>query len=130
MCSSDLLALGPSQVHASEHLRPVGGVHAACTGINAQNGAVRVELAVEIRRHFGAIDFFLRGRYSGVDLVRSGRIIRKEGKQFASIVERAGNVVEKVHVRSQIGKLFHDSLRRIGVVPKTFRARAAVEVGD
>src|SRR5579884_3661255 len=47
---AEMMALGPTHVHTKQHLRPILGINAAASRVNAHNGIALVMLAVEHQR--------------------------------------------------------------------------------
>jgi len=62
------MVLGPAQVHAQEHLGPVGRFRAAGTGADRQDGRALVVLAREQQRRSLAGEIDLQGCYVPVEL--------------------------------------------------------------
>ena len=123
-------AISPARIHARQHLSPVRGVDAAGAGIDADDGVVRVELAVEGGGHLRLIELLFRQREVRFDLGVGRTVLREEREQFASVAERARNCVHCINIRAQLGKLLHDALCGVGIVPKIFAAGARVELAD
>ncbi len=125
----EALGFGPTQVHAREHLRPVGRIHASGPGKDADDGAVRVELAVEIRGHFELVDGRRRRRDGEIDFGRRGFVRTEQLEHLARLFEAARDAVHAIDFFSNVRERFHRSLGRVGIVPEAFGPRALVEFG-
>jgi len=70
----EALALAPAQVHTQQHFRPILGFGAAGTGIDADDGTVRIVHAGEHAGEFHAVDLLHQGRQQFTHLVE-GRLV-------------------------------------------------------
>ena len=96
-------ALGPAQVHAQQHLRPVLGLQAPGPGMDADDSVVGVEFPREQALLLEAVDFPLQPGYSPADVPAQAGIVlvlRELGeffqfplfrRQLLPDIHRAGN---------------------------------------
>ena len=90
---------------------------------------MRVELAAETGRHFESVDRLHRRRDVSLGLALGRWIAVEDGQELASIVQAAGDLVQRSGLLPKLGELFHDELSGIRIVPEIVRARALVELG-
>jgi hypothetical protein len=122
-------ALGPTQVHSREHLRPIGCIDPARARVDRDDRAVVVVLAIEIRGHFETFDARLRRGNQCVDLRICARFIAEDFDRLARIGKLARDRVDHLALAAEIGELLHDFLRGFGIVPERLVARPVIEFG-
>ncbi len=88
--------LGPAQVHAQQHLRPVLRLRAAGAGLDVEESAARVHLAREHARELELADAFLELRRVLHDFRKSRFVAFRldERQEFRGIGEAAAQLVE------------------------------------
>ena len=128
----EAMALGPAQVHAQEHLGPVGGLGAAGAGADGQDGRAVVVLAGEQERGPLAAEVGLEGGGVAVELglqVGVGRL----GEQLDGRLEVGGTgqqVVPGVELGAQAVGLAKDLLGAALVVPEAGLLGQRLELAD
>jgi hypothetical protein len=126
------VALGPAQVHAQEHLRPVGGLGSTRTGRDGQD---RVVLVVVAREHEGRAESFVLGLQSAELSVQLGRhggigaLIGQRG-QFEQIVGALGYRLPLGDFVAQPFRLAQDLAGGALVGPEVRFCGARVELVD
>ena len=69
------VALGPAGIHTVEHLGPVLGLGAACTGMEGENGVVGVVFAGQQSRQTALADLLFQVVVPGGDLRQQGGVV-------------------------------------------------------
>ena len=123
------LALGPPQVHASQHLGPIGRVDTAGARVDRDDGPVVVVLAIEVCGHLEPVDAFLRGRDRSVHLFRRAGLIAHDLQEFARVGQLPAERPDLVRFVAQIGQALHRFLRRVGIAPEILGPRTLIEFG-
>ena len=124
----EAVILGPAQVHAAEHLRPVGGVGSAGAGANRDDRAVRVVRAVEVRRHLELVErLAARAIFASASASAPGS--SPSTSRISARRRARPDGVDRLEVRAQVGDPLHDAARALGVAPELVGARARLELG-
>jgi len=124
-----IVRLGPAQIHAREHLRPVRRVDSAGAGMDRDDRAMRIVLAIEGRGHLQPVEPRLRVGHQALDFVRSTGIVAEHVERLARFAEIASDRRQVVHLGAHVRQVFHRFLRGRGIVPEAFRVRAPLEFG-
>jgi hypothetical protein len=126
------VALAPAEVHALEHLRPVGGLGAAGAGADGEDRALGVVLAGEQQEGALALELGAQGvGLAGEIGLRAG--VRRVREQVEELLEVGGPLLEGppgVDLVPQALRLADDLLRPTLVVPEAGLDRAGVELRD
>ena len=112
------VALGPAQVHAQEHLRPVGGLGAAGAGADGQE---RVALVVGSgEEEHRALPFVVGAQGVGLGIDLGGQLGVGLGElgDLLEIVRSLEQSAPEGELLAQPIGLAHDALRFLGVVPE------------
>ena len=115
----DAVAIGPFQVHAQQHRRPVLGFGPARARLNVEKGAVRVHLAGKHPLEFQALHDCREIRHVGLDFRRRGAV-RFPGdhvEQFTGIAQAERQPVEALDHLFEFGALTTQILGAVRVVP-------------
>jgi hypothetical protein len=126
------LALGPPQVHAEQHLRPVLGFGATGAGVDRRDGIVLVVLAGEQRCELESFDVdgeLVDGAskipgHLGVALRREQLVHRPR------VAEAANEIVVAIELGADAGQPRGQLLCSSGVVPERRVRRLPFELGD
>jgi hypothetical protein len=126
------MALGPTQIHPKEHLRPVGRLGPACAGADRQDRAALVVLAREEERGPFPLEVPLEGRDFLVELGRqlgvAGLLDELEGGE--EIVDPRLEATPELDLGSQVVRLAKNLLGGPLVVPEAGLAGQRLQVGD
>ena len=115
----ELALLAPAQIHAQQHLRPILGLGAAGTGLDLQEGVVRVHLA---GKHAAKLQGFYFGgavvqlRHQGLDSLGVAFLLG-EGQQLFQVPQTAGQGLKGVHGLLQRGPLLAQGLGPLLLAP-------------
>jgi hypothetical protein len=126
------VSLGPTQIHPSQHLGPIGCLCAAGPGADREQCAAFVELAGEEEQGPLPLEVALEGRGLAVELGGQLGIARfldeLEGGQ--EIVRPSVEVTPQTDVGAKTVGLAQDLLRGTLVVPETRGGCLRVQLGD
>jgi hypothetical protein len=126
------VALAPAEVHALQHLRPVGRLGAARSRADGQDRVLGVVLAAEQEQRAFA-------RELGSQRVRLARKVGfcvgvgRVGQEVQQLLERRGALLERAPQGDLVAQalgLADDLLRGALVVPEPGLDRAGVKLGD
>ncbi len=123
------LLLGPAQVHAHQHLRPVLAFRAAGAGVDGDNGVQRIGLAVE---HGAGFQLFVERGQSLDIALQIGEHVFALARQLEISFDVAGAADERLIVGDKVLQalaLAHQRLRRGRVVPQCRIGKFGFEVG-
>src|ERR1700681_431716 len=123
------VVLGPAQVHAPEHLRPVGRVGAARARADRHDRAVRVIRAVEVRCHLQFVERLDGARERRFGFRLSAGFVAEHVEDLGSVGQRSVDRIDGIEVRAQVGDPLHDAACPLGIAPEVVRARARLELG-
>jgi hypothetical protein len=124
--------LAPAQVHALEHLGPVGRLGAAGAGADRDDGVLRVELAREQQQGALALELDAQGVALAGDL-GLGLTVGRVAQELKELKEVGGALLERapeLDLLPQSLGLADDLLRGALVVPEPGLAGARVEGRD
>ena len=116
----ELAPLGPANVHAQEHARPVAALRAAGAGVDFEIGVVGVGLAGEQRLELAPLALGLQ-RLQRCEALRLGRCIAlglAEFDECRRVVEFALDLCERAEPVLQHRPLAHELLAGFRVVPE------------
>jgi hypothetical protein len=126
------LALGPPQVHAEQHLRPVLGFGATGTGVDRRDGIVLVVLAGEERRELESFD--VDGELvDGPSEIPGHLGVALRREQFVHsprVAEAAYEIVVAIELGADAGQPRGQLLCSSWVVPERRVGRLPFELGD
>ena len=113
-------ALGPAQVHAKEHLRPVLRVCATGAGVDGEDrvaavvraGKLKLKLQVA-KRLFDGGQVFVRARADAVVA-----FAHRHRKQFGNVTHLVFEATPGLDPRSQCGEFLHNRPRAFAIVPE------------
>ena len=117
----EALALGPSQVHAEQHLGPVLAFGAARAGVNRDDGAARVVFAGEQHGGLEALQELAVGLQVALDI---GADVLAFAGEFEERVQVVGHGADAVVVGDgllQALAVLHDLLALFGLAPEIGR---------
>ena len=123
------VVLGPAQVHAAEHLRPVGRVGAARARADRHDRAVRIVRPVEVRRHLQLVERLDGARERRFGLGLGARLVAEHVEDLRRVGQRRVDGVDRIEIGAQVGDPLHDAARPLGIAPEIVRARARLELG-
>jgi hypothetical protein len=126
------VALRPAQVHAQEHVGPVGGLGAAGTRADGHHGVLRVVLAGEQEERALALEVRAQRLGLAVD-VGLGLGVGRLGEQFDQLLDVGDALLERapeLDLLAQALGLADDLLRGALVVPEPGLDDARVELRD
>ena len=126
------VAVGPHGVHAVEHLRPVLRLGAAGTGVERQNGVVRVVLAGEQRGKTHFFQLFRERIILRFQLFKHGGIVLFE-RHFThgeKIVPGRAELVVLFALRLQLLDALLHLLRMGDIVPEAVLRALLLQLGD
>ncbi len=124
--------LGPAQVHALQHLRPVHGVDAALTGVDGDDRVGAVVLTRQQRGHLELVDGGTHLLEALGDL-RGGALLvllLRELVEDVEVVEPVVELVVATQIRLDPRQLGRDLARVLGVVPEVGGRRLLLELGQ
>ena len=123
-------ALGPAQVHAQQHLRPVLRLGAARARMDRDDGVAGVVLAAEHLLHLHLGEKLLDLGSLALCLgVRVGFALGGHFEEHLAVAETAGEALPRVERGLQLGALLQELLRGLRVAPKVRRAALLGELG-
>ena len=138
----EFLPLGPADIHAQQHARPIAALGAAGAGMDLDIGVVLIDLAGEQRLDLPALRLIPEASQLtdalGLGLGVGFRLAELDERD--RILELGLETRERSKPFFELGALAHDFLRRLGIVPKVrifgfgveFRepARGGIDVKD
>ena len=111
------VTLGPAQVHAHEHLRPVRGVGATDASADREHRVALVVRAGELRLERGFVD--LLGQRAEVALkVGVHRRIVRQRRELGEIVDPPPEAVPSLDACAHQADALQDGLRALAIVPE------------
>ena len=127
-----VVALGPAQVHAHEHLGEVGGVDATCAGADRDDGRALVVLAgeegahLELAHRLAHADELVLGLGEGLGVV----LLLAHLDEGLEVVDPGVHAGDPVVLGLGAGEPGGDDLGLLLVVPEVRVGRLPLEVGD
>jgi hypothetical protein len=132
--SLETAPLGPSQIHAQEHLGPILRLHPASARMNRYDRAEAIELAAEHYLELALAKFFARGVKRGRRLARSlavflavlaafgGGFFGRYLKEKARFLEALGQTLKRREALANLILLAQCGLREFGTIPEIWSA--------
>ena len=111
------MPLRPAQVHAHQHLRPVGRICPADAGADREHRVALVVRTGELRLKAGLLDLFREPGKVALQVGGHGGVIGKLG-QLGEIGGALAEGVPPVDARADKAEPLHDLLGRLAVVPQ------------
>jgi hypothetical protein len=121
--------LGPAQVHAAEHLRPIGGVDAAGARANRDDRAVRVVRPVEVGRHLELVEPLGSARNHRIGLGLSTFLVAEHLDDLGGVAQRRIDGIDRIEIGAQVGDPLHHLPSVVGIAPEIVSVRACFELG-
>ena len=111
--------VGPAQVHAQQHLRPVLRLGAAGAGLDVEEAVVRIHLAREHALELEARDLAFDPVHVLLDRAHHGlvRVGLGQLEQFAGLVQADAQAVEGADHCLELGAFAAQFLRALRLVP-------------
>jgi hypothetical protein len=127
-----VVRLAPAQVHAQEHLGPVGGVGAARARVDRDDRRPGVVFAAEQPLELRGVELALGGDQLLERLPARSLVVRLRGEleQHFRVVERADQRVVARHLALGAALLAQQLLRALAVVPQLRIRGLLLELGD
>ena len=114
----EALALGPSQVHAQQHLGPILALRAAGAGVDGHDGGARVVFAGEQHGGFQALQVLGVGLEVALDIGGDGFAFAGEFEEGVEVVGHAAYAVVVGDGLFQALAGLHDLLAFFGLIPE------------
>jgi predicted DCC family thiol-disulfide oxidoreductase YuxK len=129
---SEALALGPPQVHAQEHVRPVLGVGAALARLDLAQDIALVVLAGEQASQLQLAEVGVEGCERQLDLLdhRVVTLLARQLGQRLDVVDAVAEGVVELEVVGGRRQLPGDLAGTVGVVPQIGARRFGLELGS
>ena len=127
---AEAACIGPAQVHAQQHLRPVLRLGTARASLDVEKGAARVHLAREHAHELELPQAFLESGRIPLDLGQAGRVVLgdDEFEQFAGIGDTAADAVEVAECRIEFRAFPAEFLRALRRIPDPRVAQLPVQL--
>src|SRR5438034_6600034 len=120
------MPLGPAEIHAHEHLRPIGCVGPADAGADREHRVALVVRARELRLEARLLDLIPEHGELAVDIGRKRRVV--EGEELCEIVGAFGEPVPALDAWAQEAEPLQYLLRALSVVPEIRTRRLCFEL--
>jgi hypothetical protein len=126
------VALGPTGIHAVEHLRPVLGLGAAGAGVESEDGVVGVIFPGEQGRQAAVADLLFQGLIALGHLVQLAGVILLLGHfaQGQGVLPVGDQVVILLDLILQPLDLLGNALAALHIVPKALLLRLDLQLGQ
>jgi hypothetical protein len=115
----DAVTIGPLQVHAQQHGRPILGLRAAGTRLNIEKRAVRIHFSGKHTLELELLDLepeSVHVRFDSLD----GALIAladREVKQFRRVAQAARQTIDAAHNMLELGAFLAEILGALGTIP-------------
>ena len=126
------VALRPAGIHPVEHLRPVLGLGAACSGVEGEDGVVGIVFTAEQRRQPALADLLLQRLVSADDLLQLAGVILLLGHfaQGQGVLPLTDQLVVLLDLVLQALYLTAHLLAALQIVPEAFLLRLLLQLGQ
>jgi hypothetical protein len=126
------VCLGPAQVHAQYHFRPVLSFGASRAGLNVEIGVIAIHLAGEHASKFKRSQLRLECRDVALDFAdRIGVIlVDSEGQQLVRVAKAPGQLVQYDNDLFQLRTLLTERLSALGFIPDVGLLEFALNFGQ
>ena len=126
------MPFSPAQVHAQQHLGPVGGVDAAGFGPDGDQRLARVVLAGQQGAHLELVDAVPQRPELALDLGPRLRVVLRlaELPEHLGVVDPPTKVLDPTDLALHVGQPAGYPLRALLVVPQVGDGRLLLESGD
>ncbi len=119
------------EIHAEQHFGPILSIHAACSGVHADDGRVIVVLTEIERFGFKPGKLPLDARQFVPDLILGSQVVlfSCQFEQYRGVVESIGSLLRLVDHLLIAGQLPVDLCSPLGIIPELRLARFLAQSG-
>ena len=128
----EILVLGPAQIHAQHHFRPVLGLGAAGAGLDVEIGVGGIRSAGEHAAEFERFEFAEQAGEFGFGLAEQFPVIRLpgEGEPLAQLAGAGVEFVDDGHRFGELGLFAAERLGPGGLLPNRGLGEFAFDFGQ